>query len=116
MPPIQDPAPVLNLLFVGDAGVGKSSFIKFFCEQKVVVGSSTIGIDFGVKRCTIEGQDGMYTCFLREELICIEMSDSFHVVRLNFYDAAGMDSYAEVRNEFYRDAHVVSLSLKQSRV
>ena len=47
---------------------------------------STIGIDFGVKAVTIDGQ----------------------TVKVNFWDLSGHPEFFEVRNEFYKDTQGVS--------
>ncbi len=53
------------------------------CEDKFVPKHiPTIGIDYGVKPVSVEGD----------------------TVRVNFFDMAGGDEYEEIRTEFYRDA------------
>lgn len=81
-PPVK-PAHRIKVISLGEAGVGKSCLIKRYCEEKFVPKHiPTIGIDFGVKPVRIEGQQ----------------------VRVNFFDCAGGEEYAEIRNEFYKDA------------
>lgn len=47
---------------------------------------STIGIDYGVKPVTVNGQS----------------------VRINFWDLSGHPDFFEIRNEFYKDSQGVS--------
>ncbi|XP_072106415.1 uncharacterized protein, partial [Mobula birostris] len=52
-----DPEPEYNVIFVGDASVGKTSFIQNFCEGHYQPGlSSTIGVDFRVKSLNVENR------------------------------------------------------------
>jgi hypothetical protein len=46
---------------------------------------ATIGVDYGVKPIKIRGTE----------------------IRVNFWDLAGGEEYAEIRNEFYKDAQGV---------
>jgi DnaJ homolog subfamily C member 27 len=67
---------------MGEGGVGKSCLIKRYCEEKFVPKYiSTIGVDYGVKKVTVDGR----------------------LVKVNFWDLAGHPEFFEVRNEFYKD-------------
>jgi hypothetical protein len=55
----------------------------------------TIGVDYGVKPASVPAQPGSAT-----------LKD----VRINFFDLAGLDAYADIRSEFYKDAQGVSAS------
>lgn len=73
----------LKIISVGDEGVGKSCIIKRYCEERFIQKYiCTIGIDYGVKRVQVDGRE----------------------CRVNFWDFAGGGEFAEVRNEFYKDA------------
>lgn len=48
---------------------------------------STIGVDYGVKPVTVNGEP----------------------VRINFWDLSGHPDFFEIRNEFYKDSQGVSL-------
>lgn len=49
-----------KIVFVGDSGVGKSSFVQSFCtDQFNTAYSATIAIDFQVKSLNINGMDVM---------------------------------------------------------
>lgn len=50
---------------------------------------STIGIDYGVKPVTVNGES----------------------VRINFWDLSGHPDFFEIRNEFYKDSQGVSGTL-----
>jgi DnaJ family protein C protein 27 len=72
----------IKVISMGESEVGKSCLIKRYCEEKFVNRYlSTIGVDFGVKRVTIDN---------------VEM-------RVNFFDLSGHPEFFEVRNEFYKD-------------
>jgi len=110
-------APRIKILAVGDAGVGKSCLIKRYCEGRFVDKYiPTIGIDYGVKRVAVssiaasrsatgggrEARSGPQ----RQRNGSQQCPDA---VRINFWDAAGGDEYAEIRNEFYDAAQGVLL-------
>lgn len=76
------------MVSMGDAGVGKSCLIKRFCEQKFYSKyTSTIGVDFGVKKVEYAGTE----------------------IRVNLWDMAGGGEFREVRNELYQDAEGILL-------
>ena len=55
-----EPAPlqrIFKVVFVGDSGVGKSSFIHRFCTGNFRPSfAATIGVDFQIRALQIEGQ------------------------------------------------------------
>ena len=76
----------LKIITCGDSLSGKSCLVKRYCESKFVTKYiPTIGIDYGVKRVTLDGRD----------------------VRVNFFDFSGLDCYLDIRNEFYKDSQGV---------
>jgi DnaJ homolog subfamily C member 27 len=73
----------IKVITIGDEGVGKSCIIKRYCEERFIPKYiCTIGIDYGVKRVLVDGRE----------------------TRVNFWDLAGGNEFAEIRNEFYKDA------------
>ncbi|KAJ4457096.1 putative RJL family GTPase [Paratrimastix pyriformis] len=81
-PPAQAPRYRIKVISMGDNCVGKSCLIKRFCEGKFLQKYiSTIGVDFGVKPCNFGSA----------------------LLKVNFFDLAGGDIYADIRTEFYRD-------------
>ncbi|CAN0198149.1 unnamed protein product [Ectocarpus sp. 4 AP-2014] len=73
----------MKIISMGALGVGKSCLIKRFCEERFVSKYiSTIGIDYGVKPVTVNGES----------------------VRINFWDLSGHPDFFEIRNEFYKDS------------
>lgn len=73
----------LKIISVGNEGTGKSCIIKRYCEERFIPKYiCTIGIDYGVKRVMVDGREA----------------------RVNFWDLAGGNEFAEIRNEFYKDA------------
>lgn len=72
----------VKILSVGSEAVGKSCFIKRFCEGRFVNKYiTTIGVDYGVKPTQVLGQN----------------------VKVNFFDTSGGDEYKGIREEFYDD-------------
>lgn len=81
MPPIEQVC--LKIISIGNQEVGKSCLIKRYCEEKFVERYiSTIGIDYGVKKLKIKGQQ----------------------IAINFFDMSGNDDYKAIRTEFYEGA------------
>lgn len=78
------PNPIrMKILSMGKEGVGKSCIIKRYCEERFIPKYiTTIGIDYGVKRTTVDARE----------------------CRVNFWDMAGGSEFLEIRNEFYKDA------------
>jgi DnaJ family protein C protein 27 len=69
-----------KIVSVGNSETGKSCLIKRYCEEKFVERYiSTIGIDYGVKKLKIKGQN----------------------IAINFFDMSGNDDYKLIRTEFY---------------
>mmetsp|Transcript_7940 Transcript_7940/g.23223 ORF Transcript_7940/g.23223 Transcript_7940/m.23223 type:complete len:187 (-) Transcript_7940:49-609(-) len=82
IPPLKSSTRI-KVISVGEPAVGKSCLIKRYCEQRFVSKYvATIGVDYGVKPLRVKGRE----------------------VRVNFWDLAGGEEYAEIRNEFYKDA------------
>lgn len=78
----------IKVLSLGNAGVGKSCIIKRYCEGRFVQKYiTTIGVDYGVKPCTILGQ----------------------ATKVNFFDTSGGPEFREIREEFYTNASGVVL-------
>jgi len=76
----------IKVIYMGEAGVGKSCIIKRYCEEQFVTRYiSTIGVDYGVKAVDVDGVEA----------------------KVNFWDLAGHPEFFEVRNEFYKDAQGV---------
>ncbi|CAM9650977.1 unnamed protein product [Laminaria digitata] len=78
----------IKIISMGALGVGKSCLIKRFCEERFVSKYiSTIGIDYGVKPVSVNGES----------------------VRINFWDLSGHPDFFEIRNEFYKDSQGAAL-------
>lgn len=75
----------INIITIGAPAVGKSTTIRRYCDKSLATKkyTPTIGVDFGVQ--------------------CVQMGEES--VRVNFWDLAGRNEYAQIRNEFYEDAH-----------
>jgi DnaJ family protein C protein 27 len=82
-------APLSVSLHCSDSMTGKSCLVKRFCEGRFVSRYiPTIGIDYGVRNVILPATD----------------------LRVSFWDLSGSPDYAEVRNEFYKDAHGMILT------
>ena len=72
-----------KILSIGNQEVGKSWLIKRYCEGRFVKRYiTTIGIDYGVKKMSLDGSQ----------------------VSINFFDLSGNDDYKIIREEFYNDS------------
>ncbi|XP_050419144.1 dnaJ homolog subfamily C member 27 [Patella vulgata] len=70
----------VKMVGVGNAGVGKTSLVKHFCESKFVSGyQPTVGVDYGFKIQNVNGAE----------------------VRVHLWDLSGSTDYVDVRNELY---------------
>ncbi|XP_070206941.1 EF-hand calcium-binding domain-containing protein 4B-like isoform X2 [Littorina saxatilis] len=79
---------IFKVVFVGDSGVGKSSFIFRFCNDTFKASfSATIGVDFQVKPLVV--------------------GDS--IVVLQLWDTAGQERYRSVTKQYFRKADGVIL-------
>ncbi|XP_076451627.1 EF-hand calcium-binding domain-containing protein 4B-like isoform X2 [Babylonia areolata] len=74
---------IFKVVFVGDSGVGKSSFIHRFCSNTFrATFSATIGVDFQVKPITVDD----------------------NIVVLQLWDTAGQERYRSVTKQYFRKA------------
>ena len=97
----------LKLLVVGDCQVGKTSIIKKYCEDRFFNKSNpTIGIDFGVK--TLLVNNNMNSSMI-DNATTNSVNNNNSKIQLNIYDTSGHIDYLEIRNEFYKECHVVSI-------
>ena len=80
--------PVLKVVIVGDANVGKTSLLRRYCEGKFESSRvATIGVDFQTKVVDLpEGQ-----------------------VKLSIWDMAGQEHFSVIRTGFYRGSLVTAL-------
>ncbi|KAK2152197.1 hypothetical protein LSH36_337g01059 [Paralvinella palmiformis] len=77
------PERLFKVVFVGDSGVGKSSFIHQFCNQTFkATFSATIGVDFQVKNVRVDG----------------------HVIALQLWDTAGQERFRSITKQYFRKA------------
>jgi len=72
-----------KLIIIGDAGAGKSSFMRQFLDGKFRKNSlQTIGVEFGTKIISLEQ----------------------HKIKLQIWDTAGQERYRAVTRSYYRGA------------
>ena len=75
-----------KILLLGDSGVGKSSLIHRWVEEKyseTLLG--TVGVNFKTKKVTIEGE----------------------VVSVQVWDTAGQEQFHQITTSYYRGAHAI---------
>lgn len=78
----------LKFLIVGDSGVGKTSLLMRYSENKFHTDFlSTIGVDFKVKK----------------------IETDTHNIVLNIWDTAGQERFRNITKTFYKGAHAVIL-------
>jgi len=88
---LSDEAGVCKLLMIGDSGVGKSSVLLRFVDDKFDEASMdpTIGVDFKVKMYNAPGEN--------EKL------------KLTIWDTAGQERFRTLTSAYYRGAHGIIL-------
>ena len=79
---------VFKILTIGDGGVGKTSILRRYVENKFYKHHlSTIGIDFLSKTITIKGKE----------------------IKLKIWDTAGQERYRNITSHIYKDADGIIL-------
>lgn len=117
--------PRIKILMLGNANVGKSCFVKRYCEDRFVTKYiPTIGIDYGVKTVPIRAAEVAKYKLLEStsNKDAETKKGSWHgggsdviagatpaAVRINFWDVAGGSEALEIRNEFYGSAQGIFL-------
>uniref|UniRef100_A0A669Q181 small monomeric GTPase n=2 Tax=Neognathae TaxID=8825 RepID=A0A669Q181_PHACC len=83
------PAPVLQVMLLGDSGVGKTCFLLQFKDRAFLSGTfiATVGIDFRNKVVAVDGVK----------------------VKLQIWDTAGQERFRSVTHAYYRDAQALLL-------
>ncbi|XP_053320941.1 EF-hand calcium-binding domain-containing protein 4B [Spea bombifrons] len=77
------PDRVFKIVMVGNSSVGKTSFLRRFCEDTFSPGTSaTVGIDYSVKTVTVDNSQ----------------------VALQLWDTAGQERYRSITKQFFRKA------------
>ncbi|KAM6309833.1 EF-hand calcium-binding domain-containing protein 4B [Podargus strigoides] len=72
-----------KIIFVGNSSVGKTSFLRRFCEDRFFPGTaSTLGVDYNVKTITVDNTQ----------------------VALQLWDTAGQERYRSITKQFFRKA------------
>ena len=82
-----------EIIFLGEAGVGKSSILKMYAESKFEINPvSTIGIDF-------------LTSFMKVETI--QDNAKPFILKLQVWDCAGQEKYKSIVDAYMRDSNVI---------
>lgn len=77
------PDRLFKIVFVGNSSVGKTSFLRRFCEDRFSPGlSATVGIDYRVKTVSVDNS----------------------LVALQLWDTAGQERYRCITQQFFRKA------------
>ena len=76
-----------KIILLGDSGVGKSSLMTTFLEQKDKYNSSTIGVDFGSKTISYYEKK----------------------IKLLIWDTAGQEMYLSITRNYFRNVDVAIL-------
>jgi len=84
----------VRIVIAGPEQSGKSCIIKRYCEKRFVTKYlPTVGIDYGATRIYVDKKE----------------------ISVHIFDTSGADMFADVRNEFYRDAHGLLLVMDVTR-
>ncbi|NXE55885.1 RAB44 protein, partial [Casuarius casuarius] len=77
------PDHLFKIIFVGNSSVGKTSFLRRFCEDRFFPGTpATVGVDYSVKTVTVDNSQ----------------------VALQLWDTAGQERYRSITKQFFRKA------------
>ncbi|KAM6292960.1 LOW QUALITY PROTEIN: EF-hand calcium-binding domain-containing protein 4B [Porphyrio hochstetteri] len=77
------PDRLFKIIFVGNSSVGKTSFLRRFCEDRFFPGTAaTVGVDYSVKTITVDNTQ----------------------VALQLWDTAGQERYQSITKQFFRKA------------
>jgi Ras-related protein Rab-8A len=72
---------IFKIILIGDNGVGKSSFIRRFCEGSYVADmETTIGVDFYLSEIDVNGKK----------------------IKVKIWDTAGSEKYMSISAVYYR--------------
>ncbi|XP_026535034.1 EF-hand calcium-binding domain-containing protein 4B [Notechis scutatus] len=77
------PDRIFKIVLVGNSAVGKTSFLKQFCEERFYPGTAaTVGVDYSMKTVNLDGSQ----------------------VVLQLWDTAGQERYRSITKQFFRKA------------
>ncbi|XP_068037913.1 EF-hand calcium-binding domain-containing protein 4B isoform X2 [Anomalospiza imberbis] len=77
------PERLFKIVFVGNSSVGKTSFLRRFCEDRFFPGTAaTVGVDYNVRTVTVDHTQ----------------------VALQLWDTAGQERYRSITKQFFRKA------------
>ncbi|XP_037245992.1 EF-hand calcium-binding domain-containing protein 4B isoform X1 [Falco rusticolus] len=77
------PDRLFKIVFVGNSSVGKTSFLRRFCEDRFFPGTAaTVGVDYSVKTVRVDNTQ----------------------VALQLWDTAGQERYRSITKQFFRKA------------
>ncbi|NXO92610.1 RAB44 protein, partial [Certhia brachydactyla] len=77
------PERLFKIIFVGNSSVGKTSFLRRFCEDRFLPSTAaTVGVDYNVRTVTVDHTQ----------------------VALQLWDTAGQERYRSITKQFFRKA------------
>uniref|UniRef100_A0A8C6ZA94 Calcium release activated channel regulator 2A n=1 Tax=Nothoprocta perdicaria TaxID=30464 RepID=A0A8C6ZA94_NOTPE len=77
------PDHLFKIILVGNSSVGKTSFLRRFCEDRFFPGTAaTVGVDYSVKTVTVDNSQ----------------------ITLQLWDTAGQERYRSITKQFFRKA------------
>ena len=82
MESIQVPIETLKCILIGNSGVGKSSLVCHFTENKFTDQDTTIGVEFGSREVKVDNQ----------------------TYKLQVWDTAGQERYRTITKAYYKGA------------
>ena len=86
---------IIKIIMVGEAGVGKSSILSMYCEDRYCTQyAATIGVDFFSKNLVIDSKK----------------------IKLQIWDTAGQERFRSITSSYYRGANVAILVFDMSNV
>lgn len=86
--PVKNREEIMKLIIIGDSSVGKSNLTSRFVDNEFdEIHKTTIGVDFKVKRITVNGKK----------------------IKLQIWDTAGQERFKALTSSYYRGSHGVIL-------
>ncbi|MBN3317031.1 EFC4A protein, partial [Atractosteus spatula] len=83
LPPRRPPQRVFKLVFIGNSGVGKTSFIQRYCRRSFLPNiNATVGMDFQVRTVTVDSTP----------------------IALQLWDTAGQERFRSITQQYFRKA------------
>jgi small GTP-binding protein len=90
-----------KVVLIGDSGVGKSSLMRQFVDQKFRPNIQfTIGVDFGSRVLQISDEFSTHTTHTTHTIASENKKDQKHTVKLQIWDTAGMERFQSISRSY----------------